>query len=430
MDVKNNVNINGESISVDPQLLFQRLITVADQMNENRSEIFKYELCSYPTSLFESTLLMREAHKATLADAIWATGQNEVAVETITKMCVHVLDGGSLLRRIPWPKRSTFLAICKVYIDFVTKKYTRAAVVFDGYQAGPSTKDNTHLRRSKGKIGAEVHFKEDMVLRTSKDEFLSNGVNKQHFINLLSGKLIAAGCNAVHAMGDADFLIVKTAIEEAKLHPVAVIGEDIDLLVLLCYHTDVEDHDIVFYSEAKRKSKKRRIWDIKQTKRAIGLDECRLLPVIHAVSGCDTTSRVFGIGKSVALKKRLDHNFCRFAEVFLNDHADESEIIFAREQMLLSLYNAKDADDLDTLRFQRFHEKVAYNTSAVQMQNLPPTSAAAGFHSKRVYLQVHYWIGHANEWQPESWGWFCENGKLIPKTIALPPAPQRLLQII
>ena len=50
-------------------------------------------------------------------------------------------------------------------------------------------KTNYHLRRSREKIEAEVHFKEDMILQGKKDDFLANVVNKQQFIYLLSEKL-------------------------------------------------------------------------------------------------------------------------------------------------------------------------------------------------------------------------------------------------
>ena len=42
---------------MDPQLLFQRLI-IASQSLDNMSAIFKYELCSYPPSLFDSSLML------------------------------------------------------------------------------------------------------------------------------------------------------------------------------------------------------------------------------------------------------------------------------------------------------------------------------------------------------------------------------------
>ena len=62
-------------------------------------------------------------------------------------------------------------------------------------------------------------------------------------------------------------------------------------------------------------------------------------------------------------------------------------------------------DTLDSLRHKRFCEKAAPKTSHIKPQSLPPTSAAAKYHSFRVYLQVQEWKGSAAELHPRDWGW-------------------------
>ena len=57
---------------MDPQLLFQRLI-IASHSLDDRSPIFKYQLCSYSPSLFDSSLMLLKSLKPVFsADAIWA----------------------------------------------------------------------------------------------------------------------------------------------------------------------------------------------------------------------------------------------------------------------------------------------------------------------------------------------------------------------
>ena len=85
-----------------------------------------------------------------------------------------------------------------------------------------------------------------------------------------------------------------------------------------------------------------RVWDIKKTKEVFGQESCRLLSVIHAVTGCDTTSRVFGIGKSVAIKKSKNPSFTRHLRVFLNISAPLEEIKVTGEKLLVALYNGKE----------------------------------------------------------------------------------------
>ena len=66
----------------------------------------------------------------------------------------------------------------------------------------------------------------------------------------------------------------------------------------------------------------------------------------------------------------------------------------------------------------------------VEVNTLPPTTAAVENHSKRVFLQVQEWLGKADQFGPEEWGWICKNGKLFPATVSLPPAPESLLTVI
>ncbi|KAJ7391185.1 hypothetical protein OS493_019316 [Desmophyllum pertusum] len=58
--------------------------------------------------------------------------------------------------------------------NYVTKKYGRPIVVFDGYDNSTvSTKQMTQQRRSSGKVGTTVTFEEDMKVTTKKDVFLA-----------------------------------------------------------------------------------------------------------------------------------------------------------------------------------------------------------------------------------------------------------------
>ena len=65
---ENAVKVDGESIQVDTQLLFQRLVIAAKTDLESA---LTYELCMFPKALFETPELLLEAQKSTLADSIW-----------------------------------------------------------------------------------------------------------------------------------------------------------------------------------------------------------------------------------------------------------------------------------------------------------------------------------------------------------------------
>ena len=69
----------------------------------------------------------------------------------------------------------------------------------------------------------------------------------------------------------------------------------------------------------------------------------------------------------------------------------------------------------------------ATKTSHIQPQSLPPTAAAARFHSLRVYLQVKQWQGEDAEMLIEDWEWKVNGNQVFPISTDLPPAPDSLL---
>ena len=423
------IKVREEEVVIDPQLLFQRLVT-AGVRNENLQDIFEYELCSFPPSLFENKTTPRLAHKASLADALWKL--MPPAMSMPTEDIQYVLDGGALLHRIPWSRGSTYDDICQQYSRYVIHHYGQPTVVFDGYVHGPSTKDMTQRRRAGSYRGATVHFTSSMVFTGKKEDFLSNKENKQRFISLLSHHLEHQGCHIEHARGDADLLVVQTAIAvaEGTAKPTFLVGEDTDLLVLLCFHATCTN--IYLRPEPRFGSKKAsRCWDIAKLRHILGADVYENVLFMHAVLGCDTTSAIYGLGKAAALKLMINnHLFQQQARVFGNPGSQRHTIIYAGEKSLVILCNGKPEDDLNVLRLHRFHQRVGKSTSCVHPQVLPPTSAAAKFHSLRVYLQVQQWMGHGGHLKPEDWGWYIQDGKYFPVLTDKDAAPVELLDVV
>ena len=85
--IKSSAKINDDQVQVDPTLLFQRLIMACE--NSQLAEFFRYELCTYPTSLFDSPLTVRQPQKPPLAEALWANLSPEAKTqfEGMSNMC-------------------------------------------------------------------------------------------------------------------------------------------------------------------------------------------------------------------------------------------------------------------------------------------------------------------------------------------------------
>ncbi|XP_063399578.1 uncharacterized protein LOC134684250 [Mytilus trossulus] len=141
-----------------------------------------------------------------------------------------------------------------------------------------------------------------------------------------------------------------------------------------------------------------KIWDITETRRKIDPLVCNILPFIHAFSGCDTTSRIFGQGKGTVFKKiSTNIKLQDHAAVFCQESNVES-MHKAGEQIFVALYGGlQDVETLDMLRYRIFASKVCVGNIYVQVHTLPPTSDAAKLHCMRVYHQTQVWIGKGDK---------------------------------
>lgn len=205
-------------------------------------------------------------------------------------------------------------------------------------------------------------------------------------MRLLRVHLEQMGCKTHHAEGDADVLIVQTAIESAESQQTIVVSDNMDLLVLLCFHTTEDSLAIFFIPEGKTGTKKQsRCWNIKHVQKVLG-EVCQNILFTHAILGCDTTSRLYRLGKGLSLKHiHTDVCFRAQAKVFLDGRSTMEDTAKAGESALVSLYKGSAGDTLDKLRLVRFQQKVATSASWIRPENLPPTSSAAKFHSLSVY---------------------------------------------
>jgi len=162
--------------SIDPALLFQRLLITSRAGDISLEEAMTYELCPYPAALFESREVMLSPDKSQLTTVLvdFVTDVSPDAVLEANQESGHyVLDGGSLIHRLPWKEGTTFGNIASSYVQFTLRNYGQATVVFDGYPDAPSTKDNMHRRRCRGaSYQAEVQVNPEVEFTGKKGKFL------------------------------------------------------------------------------------------------------------------------------------------------------------------------------------------------------------------------------------------------------------------
>jgi hypothetical protein len=419
-----------DNSSIDPALLFQRMLVVSKTGNMSLEEVLKYELCSYPPSLFDSRTMLRKADKPPLAHAILKhlninDSNHPKSTEEPHKF---ILDGGSLLHRLTWTRGSTYDDIASSYAKFTTEKYGSATIVFDSYVNAPSIKDVTHRRRCRDRISTNVNFTPQTVFSGNKENFLSNSTNKQRIINLIGIHLTLSNCTVIHASGDADVDIVKEAVSSSENMNTTVIGEDTDLLLLLLHHSRDSRFSLVFRSDVNRKAKSFNSYNINLIRQGLGPETCEHLLFLHAFTGCDSTSRIHSVGKTSAFRKLLnDKDLREMASVFCATDQHQHKIAEAGQRAMLILCGGKPDEELVNLRHRMLCDKVFVSKGFITPERLPPTKSATKYHSLRVYYQVQVWKSDSDIGNPQDWGWLEKNNEFYPLMCDLPPAPASLL---
>ena len=324
---------------------------------------------------------------------------------------VFVLDGGSLLQRVPRPKSTSYTGLCQLYAQFINSYF--GSQTLDGYDSGPTTKDEIHKRRIGSEMGVDVDFTPDLLLTMKKKPFLANPrkITKVHL------SLNGEGLQVKFSNVDADYDTAMTACDAAQTVPVVVVGDDTDLLVLLLHHFDPDSHNPIYLQTSSKTI------SIPVLQTSLDPTLSQLILFTRALSGCDTISRPYGIGKLSAIAKH--QALAIHTDTFLTSDQSRDTIEGAGHQALAVLYGCQD---LNHGWLSKFREKVITISFYVPPERLPPTIDAARFHSRRVYLQVPSWLG--NDLEPTDWGWVLQDNILKPCRMEQAPAPASLLKVI
>ncbi len=299
-------------------------------------------------------------------------------------------------------------------------------VVFDGYGSQSSTKSAEQHRRASKSVSGDIIFDAEMKTMTSQTSFLANGSNKTRLIEMLTDELRHSNITVKQAEADADSLIISTAlsVSQSLSKPVVVIGTDTDLLVMLVSQaTPLTRMHMMF------KRNPLCVYDITDIQHSIGGARKHLMAV-HAITGCDTVSALFGQGKRKAFKLVEKDSDNAGLDEFAATHSTKENVAAAGEQFLLRLYGAQKTDTLDKYRYIAYNRSISHASlsTTFKLEALPPTSAAARQHSYRTYHTVQQWLG--NDLSPTEWGWHFHGDCLLPTESEAPIAPDKLLKLV
>ena len=219
--------------------------------------------------------------------------------------------------------------------------------------------------------------------------------------------------------------MINKAIGCSVDHTTQVVCDDADIYQLLV--SQLRPNSKPLYMVTDKQNAKHLCLDINAIRDKLGDEYARFLPVLHAISGCDTRSKLYGIGK-FTVQKKYTHIIAE-AEPFLSPNATPEEIEEAGRRILCLLFDENNTTfSLNNIRRKKFETKIIKSIKHIYIKILPATNSAAGYQFFRVYHQVQVYLGYDNL-QVTDWGWKLVNGQLYPRTMESAPAPESLVKI-
>ena len=115
-----------------------------------------------------------------------------------------------------------------------------------------------------------------------------------------------------------------------------------------------------------------------------------ILPAVHALTGCDSTSALFGIGKKSVFKAIYDHPD-DFSDLLTLNSEDDASALQAARKLTSALYDpkAKRTDAIQNLNNLRVKLASKKNASLIK---LPPCEASFTQHVRRASWQTKIWM--------------------------------------
>ncbi|GBM60035.1 hypothetical protein AVEN_147598-1 [Araneus ventricosus] len=213
--------------------------------------------------------------------------------------------------------------------------------------------------------------------------------------------------------GDASTYIERNGLEKATSHPtVAIIGEDIDLIVILIALAPAESD--IYFTKPGMGTVEAKIISTRKLQKELSFSQTILL--LHAFSGCDTTSAIYRKSKAstVNLFKNQLSQMKNIADIFYNPSSTSVAISQDGEKMFLAIYRAPaNEHNLNNHRYAAFLKSSTKVKS--DLSSLLTNKVAAEKHSFGVYLQLQQWLN--NQLPPDQCGWVRgDDGSLFPVT--------------
>ena len=409
-------------------------------------EAFSFPITSVPLSISTPEGNLRQSEKASFRNFLISKCDGPFSIPP--KNAAWFVDGLAAVRTLK-PKK-TYREWLKNLLHFLEPPADASprliGMINDMYLA-KSVKEGTRSDRGSSSTKVTLQgFEQHMPQGVRWSEFLHNGENKNELIKLIArfvqseeGRswlkypfIVTEGTQTYRVEKSQSMFLYSCNHEEADtrlvLHAVmqesdvVIVSKDTDVLVLLIWaFTNMQIKHRWFYKFDHEK-----FVEVRNICRSLGQNICSALPVIHAITGCDTTSYFYRAGKTRILKKLInDESKCQLIESLGNyPKLGQNALNDAREFIRTIVYNGKNNESFVDTRI-RLYQQLKKKTSLT----IPPDPDSTEQAIKRCHLQVFVWKRCCDQnidmISYEENGWKDENNSLAPKWFTgkqLPPS--------
>ena len=400
-------------------------------------EAFQYPITTVPLAVATSESTLRQTNKASLRN--YLMNKSGSISEDTPKYCSWFIDGLAAIRSLR-PKK-TYREWLKSLLQFITPpkeaEATQVVLVNDTYKED-SIKGGR--RKERGESGPRVRiegFDQHMLQGSKRQDFLNSGENKEELvrlvvkyletregISLLQHPHIVTAGDTTYSIKDGQIsMLYKCNQEEADtrlvLHAsledndVVVVSKDTDVLILLIWAYEKCNIQKKWYLKYDHN----KYADINTICTFLGPKICLALPAVHAMTGCDTTSYLFKVGKVKVMKKLLNTpcNADLLMDLGKDQSITEEMVQSAKEFLRAILYTGKQKETYIQTRIRLYKEMEVKSSMC-----LPPDPDSVVQVIKRVHYQVYFWRRCTeinNEIIPFSnygWIWYEKQKLVVP----------------
>lgn len=448
----------------DPSLIYSRVLCLQKVRDINMKDVLSYELADAPPSMFDKSGDMRITKaKSTLKTKLQVelTDRRTVPADAI------ILDGCAILWVVRWPAHGVVQDFIKNLVEYVSS-HLRVAdtyLIFDRYNDN-SIKEITRTSRA-GKHASRIHQLTLVTPLPPQKVCLTVTKNKVQLINLIwaylrehreqlpqNGNVLVVTASEPTPIQisneyveerqdlrttheEADVIIVQQVVHLAGIgrDSIRVIADDTDVFVLLLHF--FREKELTCNIVMVGTSSGRRCADIKATVEKHGDTINDILPA-HVLSGCDTVSSLWNIGKGTVLKV-LKSEKKPLNKLGFTNESDDS-VLLQCIAFMASCYGHPKETNMTYLRYLTWVTKMGNHklTSVPELRVLPPTTETFKQHVLRAHLQAAIWRGALEPdppaLSPLRYGWMKSSQVNQLEPVGLPPnvdaAPESVLQMI